>query len=172
MSPAQKELLLWHYCLGHVYLSRIQCILCNPCANEKDDKRHRMVTPRHKGSSPVDLTHIVCEACQLAKQKSMHPCSKHSTMIDEEEGKLSEDILLPSQHVSCDQHMSTVLGRRAHAFGKEVKSKRLGGGIIFIDHATNFITHQHQVNLTAAETVCSKHSSELLYSDRGVVVKE
>ena len=74
-------------------------------------------------------------------------------MIDEREGKLSEDILSPGQRVSCDQYMSTVLGRRAHTFGKEIESKRLVGGTIFLDHATNFITHHHQVNLTGAETV-------------------
>ena len=41
-----------------------------------------------------------------------------------------------------------------------------------MDHATNFITQQHQVNLTASETVRSKHLSESLYSDHGVIVKE
>ena len=67
MSPAQKELFLWHYYLGHADLNRIQCILCKPHGKEKDNKRHCLVTPRHKGSSSVDLVHIVCEACQLAK---------------------------------------------------------------------------------------------------------
>ena len=68
--------------------------------------------------------------------------------------------------------MPTVLGCRSRTFGKEIESKRLVGGTIFVDHATNFITHQHQINLTATETVCSKHLSKSLYSDHGVVVKE
>ena len=102
-----------------------------------------MVTPQHKDSSSVDLVHIICEACQLAKQKAIHSHSKKCTMIDEKEGKLSEDILVPGQRVSCNQYMSTVLGHQANTFGKEIESKRLVGGTIFVDHVTNLITHQH-----------------------------
>ena len=43
-------------------------------------------------------------------------------MIDEKEVKLSENILVSGQRVSCDQYMSTVLGRCAHTFEKEMES--------------------------------------------------
>ena len=49
--------------------------------------------------------------------------------------------------------MSITLGRRADTFGKEASNKQLVGGIIFVYHATNLIFHNHQINLTAAETV-------------------
>ena len=42
----------------------------------------------------------------------MHPRSKHCTMIDEKEGILSGDILVPGQRVSCDQYMLIVLGHQ------------------------------------------------------------
>lgn len=47
--------------------------------------------------APPQLISLInfCEACQLAKQKALHPCSKNSAMIDEKEGNLSENILLP-----------------------------------------------------------------------------
>ena len=143
-------------------MSRIQCILCKPHAKEKDDQRRRMVIPCHKISSSVDLVYIVCEACQLVKQRALHTQSKCCTIIDDKGGNLSKDILTPGQRVSCDQYISTVLGRRGHTFGKEIEMKRLVGGTKFVDHATNFITHQHQINLTCSETVCSKHFSESL----------
>ena len=82
-NPAQKELLLWHYHFGHADLGRIQCILCETHAKERDNKRRCIVTPCHKGSSVVDLVHKVCEACQLAKQKARHPLSKRCSIIDE-----------------------------------------------------------------------------------------
>ena len=100
----------------------------------------------------------------------MNPRSKHCTMINEKEGRLNYDILVPGQRVSCDQYVSTVLGRRVHTFEKEIESKRLVGGTIYVDHDTNFITHQRQVNLTSKETVCSKNSSESLYSEHDIVV--
>ena len=39
---------------------------------------------------------------------------------------------------------------------------------MFIDHATNFIFHRHQANLTSAESLQSKHSLEAFSSDYGI----
>ena len=153
LNPSQKELLLWHQRLGHADFSRVQAMLSKPRTSLRDEHRRQMITPRHIGSSSCDLTLLKCEACQLAKQKARHPCSKISSSINELEGSLSQNILKPGQRISCDQYMSSTLGRQAHTFGKEHANKRLVGGTIFVDHATNFIFHNHQINLTATETV-------------------
>ena len=68
--------------------------------------------------------------------------------------------------------MSTTLGRQAHTFGKELDNKKLVGGTIFVDHATNFIFHNHQINLTSTETVRSKHLFEATLQDYGVHIEE
>jgi len=41
-----------------------------------------------------------------------------------------------------------------------------------VDYATNFIYHNHQINLTSTETVRSKHGLEMALQDYGVSVKE
>ena len=75
----------------------------------------------------------------------------------------------PGDCISCDQYMSTTLGRLSHTLGKEDKSRQLVGGTMFVDHATNFIFHRHQANLTSAESIRSKHLLEAQLLDHGVV---
>jgi hypothetical protein len=43
---------------------------------------------------------------------------------------------------------------------------------IFIDHATNFLFNNHQVNLTAASTVESKHACESKFNEFGIQIKQ
>ena len=68
--------------------------------------------------------------------------------------------------------MSTTLGRQPNTFGKEHSNKRLVGGTIFVDHATNFTFHNHQINLTATDTVRSKHLFETALQNYGVPIRE
>ena len=49
--------------------------------------------------------------------------------------------------------------------------KQLYGGTIFVDHATNYIFNNHQVNLTAATTVESKHKCESKFDKFGIPLK-
>jgi hypothetical protein len=56
--------------------------------------------------------------------------------------------------------MSSTLGRLSHTKGKEDKASQFVGGTLFVDFATNYIFNNHQVNLTAAATVRSKHACE------------
>ena len=108
----------------------------------------------------------------IGKTKGPPPKSKKFVRLDDQEGKLSANILNPGQRVSCDQYISTTLGRLANTFGKEDRNKQLAGGTIFVDHAANFIFHHHQTNLRAAETVRSKHYCESLFREYGVKIKE
>ena len=48
--------------------------------------------------------------------------------------------------------------------------KQLCGGTIIFDHATNYIFNNHQVNLTAATTVKSKHKSESKFDEFGIQI--
>jgi hypothetical protein len=56
--------------------------------------------------------------------------------------------------------MSPSKGRLPHTKGLESSSKQYVGGIIFIDHATNYVFNNHQINLTAVTTIESKHLRE------------
>ena len=50
--------------------------------------------------------------------------------------------------------------------------KQLCGVTIFVDHATNYIFNNHQVNLTAATTVESKHKCESKFDEFGIQIKQ
>ena len=71
-----------------------------------------------------------------------------------------------------DQYMSPTKGRLMHTRGKESATKQLCGGTIFVDHATNFIFNNHQINLTAVSTVTSKHRCESKLDEFGVQIKQ
>ena len=50
--------------------------------------------------------------------------------------------------------------------------KQFCGGTIFMDYATNFISNNHQVNLTAVARVASKHQCESKFDEFGVQIKQ
>jgi hypothetical protein len=113
-----------------------------------------------------------CEACQYAKQKRKTPDSSTEIKNVELEGVLTAGDLYPGDKVSCDHYMSPSKGRLIHTRGKESSSQQYVGGTIFVDHATNFLFNNHQVNLTAASTVASKHKCESAFDEYGIQIKQ
>ena len=85
-----------------------------------------------------------------------------------QEGLLSINSLQPGDWISCDKYMSTILGRLPHTLGKKDKLRQLVGGTMFIDHATNFILHCHQPNLTSTASIWSKHALEFHLRTYGI----
>ena len=67
--------------------------------------------------------------------------------------------------------MSPTKGRLIHTRGKESSMDELYGGTIFVDYATNYICNNHQVNLTTATTVESKHKDESKLDDFAIQIK-
>ena len=173
LHPFQQELLLWHCKLGHADFQRVQSLLSKPGQPRGSIGRGEINTstciPALPGSSSCKPPR--CEACQYAKQKRTTPHNPKHPSSDYEEGSLSRNQLHPGDRLSCDQYMSTTQGRLAHTQGKEAKSFKLVGGTMFIDHATNYIFHQHQINLTAAASVNSKHALEAHLAMHGVQAK-
>eukprot|EP00536_Pseudo-nitzschia_multiseries_P017995 jgi/Psemu1/53575/gm1.53575_g len=106
-----------------------------------------------------------------------HPVAGHqhvkpSSCAEYQEGSLIKGQLEPGNCVSCDQYMSTTLCRLSYTLGKEDKHHLLAGGTMFIlDHTTNDMFHCHQVNLTVAESLRSKHVFESHMNDCGIRVR-
>ena len=171
LKPQQQELLLWHCRLGHTDFQRVQSLLRKPHtprgAIDHGHLHSRFIVPTHNEASSCQPPK--CEACQYAKQKRTTPLNPKHKDADYREGMLSIGKTDPGDCISCDQYMSTTLGRLSHTLGKEDKSRQLVGGTMFVDHATNFIFHRHQANLTSAESIRSKHLLEAQLLDHGVV---
>ena len=173
LHPHQQELLLWHCRLGHPDFQRVQALLGSPIqlkgSSERGEVLSSIITPSLKGASSCKAPR--CEACQYAKQKRTTPLNPKHPSSDYKEGALTSNQLQPGDRVSCDQYMSTTLGRLPHTQGKEDKARQLVGGTMFVDHATNYIYHCHQINLTAAESVHSKHACERHFRDLGAPIR-
>jgi hypothetical protein len=69
LSPEQKELLLWHYRLGHIGISRVQSLLQKPRTNSFDDSQSRLISPSNNKSSHCHAP--LCSSCQYTKRSEI-----------------------------------------------------------------------------------------------------
>ena len=169
-TPAQKELLLWHYCLGHIAIPHVQLLLQKQHEPQMGLKsKERIIIPVNNKCSHIDTP--LCAACQFFKQKRQIS-SSHTTGKLIKAGGSSDNILKPGQRVSTDLYSSTARGHLLDTFGRESPDKQYTGGAIFVAFALKFVHACHQVGTIAAETVLSKHKSESFCSQHGVTVKE
>jgi hypothetical protein len=168
LSPGSKELLLWHCRLGHADFQRILSILAKPDSlrgsEERGELHRRKIHPNTKVSSALIPK---CIACSVAKMKRTTPDSTLTIKNKDREGVILQNTLFPGEKLSCDHYMSSTLGRLSHTKGKEDKASQFVGGTLFVDFATNYIFNDHQVNLTAAATVRSKHACERHFHEHG-----
>jgi hypothetical protein len=174
LNPAQLELLKWHCRWCHCDLKRVRIILSKPQqlkgSVERGEITPHMVVPTKTGTTTCAV--CICTACQYAKQKRTTPDSSIEVKNEDLEGVLTAGDLHPGDKVSCDQYMSPSKGRLQHTRGAESSSNQYVGGTIFIDHATNYLFNNHQVNLTAVSTIESKHSCESKFDEFGVQIKQ
>jgi hypothetical protein len=56
LSSEQKELLLWHYRLGHIGISRVQSLLQKPRTNSFNDKQSRIISPSNITTGALIVT--------------------------------------------------------------------------------------------------------------------
>jgi hypothetical protein len=142
LSPEQKELLLWHYRLGHIGIARVQSLLQKPRTNSFNDRQTRLISPSNKKSSHCHPP--LCSSCQYAKQKRKNP-PKSSVSKPLTTTGLSDDVLNAGDRVSVDLYCSSTNGRLPYTFGKEKAELQFTGGAIFVDHSTRLIHNTHQL---------------------------
>ena len=136
---------------------------------DRGEIEHQIVVPSMSNTSTCKQ--CWCTACLFAKPKKKTPDSTLKVDIPKLVGVLTNKDTQPGDKVSCDQYMSPTKGRLVYTRGIEYSMEQLYGGAIFVDHATNFIFNNHQVNLTAASTVTSKHKYESKFDEFGVQIK-
>jgi len=174
LNPSQQELLKWHCRWCHCDFNRVRMILSRPRqpkhSAESGEIVPQIVIPSESGTSNCEA--FCCTACLYAKQKRKTADSSTEIRNKELEGALTKNDIYPGDAVSCDQYMSPSKGRLTHTKGLESSSKQYVGGTIFIDHATNFLFNNHQVNLTAESTIESKHKCESKFDEFGVQIKQ
>ena len=97
----QKELLRWHYHLGHISLQDIQALLqTGALATTHAIRRlHKRAANLKHADRPK------CASCLFGKQTSQAKPGKRTTVVQERDGILSADKLHPGQRVFVDHFM-------------------------------------------------------------------
>ena len=62
--------------------------------------------------------------------------------------------------ISIDQYVCSHRGRLTIGYGKTLSAQTYGGGTICVDHASGCIHVEHQISLSAADTIRSKRNFE------------
>jgi hypothetical protein len=163
LTDAQKEILRWHFRLGHFNLSWIQQL------TRVREGEEAILPTSVKGASSCQLP--LCAACQFGKAHRRAEDAIHHEKKPEREGVLKAGHLKPGEVVSTDQYVSKLRGRLYHTRGQEKDHERFSGGTIFVDHATGFTYIYHQVSLDAPETLRGKHAFEREARSCGVEIK-
>ena len=174
LDPAQKELLRWHYRLGHINMPRVQQLLRKQPATSSSTPtvvpvKERIIEPINNKCATINPP--LCAACQFSRQKRRTPPS-HTTTKPIEAGGASDNIVKPGQRVSTDLYSSTVRGRLPDTFGREQPDRQYSAGAIFVDLASKFVFCSHQISTTVGETLISKHRFEAFSSSVGVNIKQ
>ena len=102
---------------------------------------------------------ILCDACSV--KNTVKPSLTRN---------IKENNLRPGDCISINQYVCSHRGRLATGYGKTPLAQTYGGGTIFVDHASGYIHVEHQISLSAADTIRSKMSYEQLLMNHGVLV--
>ncbi|KAI2491142.1 hypothetical protein MHU86_23428 [Fragilaria crotonensis] len=163
ISEPEKELLRWHYRLGHMGFQKIQFLMRSGVLTKSNNKRKL-----HQAA--CSMTNLPkCAACQYGKQHRRPTPGRTSTVVRDRAGILKDGHLVPGQQVSVDHFISSTKGRLFSSAGKSLDSELYIGGCLFNDHASGFIHVEFQTHLTTHETLMAKENFELMCRDHGVI---
>ena len=163
LSEPEKELLRWHYRLGHMSFKKIQFLLRTGVLTRSNNKRHL-----HQAACKLDQM-PKCAACQYGKQHRRPAPGRTTSIIRDRVGVLKDAHLIPGQQVSIDHFICSTKGRLFTSAGKTVDNEMYTGGCIFNDHASGYIHVEFQTHLTTHETLMAKENFELMCRDHGVI---
>jgi hypothetical protein len=163
LSEPAKELLRWHFRLGHLAFRKIQFLLRTGVLAHSQATR-RLHTAASKITTPPR-----CAACQFGKQTSRATPGKTATVVRDRQGILKKDHLLPGQQISVDHFVCRNKGRLFTSRGKTSEDAMYSGGCVFVDHASGYLHVAFQVLLNSHETIDAKDKFELMCRDHGVI---
>ena len=177
LTEPQKELLRWHYRLGHIGFRTIQFIMRTGALASSEGMRRL-----HNAASKIQPSDLPkCSACQFGRQTNRSVPGSKSSAIKDRSGILSADKTHPGQLVFIDHFVSTTRGRKFKGYGvKEPNSKSprggtsesFRGGCIFVDAGSGFVHVEFQSHLNSFETIQAVESFESLARDNGIIISQ
>ena len=164
LDPLQKELLKWHFRLGHISMAAIQHLLGTGTLAHSYSMKNL-----HHRASKCDKPK--CASCEFGKGKRRPTPGKLEKVDRKNDGALTKEKLLPGQAVSVDHFICSTKGRLYTTAGKSADSKMYSGGALFIDHALKAVFVNMQIGMTTHETLGSKLEFENWLQDHGAVAQ-
>jgi hypothetical protein len=175
LSPAQKEILLWHQKLSHAGLSKIHnlCRLRKSIVKTKEDLlelRDGPYLPCNYNVPNAVCDNLLCAACAISKATRRKPTVRTAgTQV--KEMSLKEDHIQPGDCISCDHYISPVPGRVVAPSGHSSTTNGYVGGTLYVDHASGWIFHRAQRTINASDTIRGKLVLEREAAEVGVKIK-
>ena len=146
-----KELLCWHYCLGHIDLHTVQFIMCKSTLATS----HAMQRLHKCGANIPSHDMPKCSMCKFGKQMNRLVPRKQTRIISEQSGILSDRKLQPGKRDFINHLECSTRGRKFKIHGIKNKqkgakvtnlSKLFKGGCIFIDTAIGLSTYNFKAS--------------------------
>ena len=159
LTPAQKELLHWHWRLGHASMPVIHWLGTQGLLGKLSQRIARIA------DAPM------CAACQHGKQVRKPTGTTKIVARDDKIGGIQREKLEPGDEIATDQFEVRKRGRSFKKSGRQKDIDKFCGGTVFTDIATGFTRVYFQVSLGGTETVQSKNLFEREARSNGVVVK-
>ena len=161
LSPAEKELLKWHYRLGHLSFRRIQSLLRSGVFSHSESSRLLHRSACHIRHPPK------CAACLYGKQSARPIPNKSCTIVRDVGGSIISVDLQPGQRSSIDHFICSTRGRRLESAGKTKEEKMFSGGMVFVDHASDFVFVDFCTSPNTNDSILSKEKYEAVCRDVG-----
>ena len=126
---------------------------------------------------------ILCDTCRLARtaqwlveQDSKHTQAKINASVKNAvkpslTRNIKENDLRPGDCISNDQYVCSHRGRLTTGYGKTPLAQTYAGGTILVDHGSKYIHVEHQISLSAADTICLKRNFERMLMNHSVLVR-
>ena len=145
LSEPVKELLRWHYRLGHVNFKKIQFLQSTGVL--AITQAMRVLHKRCCNMREIPK----CTACQYAKQTLRNVPGAIKHVVKDKVGILKADHVHPGDCVSVDHFITPTKGRLFTSRGKSQKDL-YAGVCVFVDHASGMQHVVFQAFLTSHET--------------------
>lgn len=167
LSPTQKEIIRWHWRLGHPGKDSLQWLATRG-----------LLGPNSPRIAKQDVS--MCATCNYGKQTRTPTSTTRTEVRPSKGGGIQDNKLEPGDEIAADQFETRQRGRRFHTGGKEKDVDKFAGGTVFSDVASGYTRVYFQVSLGAAETLRSKHQFERAClsegknyrTDNGIFTKE
>ena len=165
LSNAEKELLRWHYKLGHLSFKRIQFLLRTGVLAMALSTR-ALHTAASRIKEPPK-----CAGCLFGKQ-TVTPVARREgpQLVTDHCQPILDGKMLPGQQVSVDHFMCSTYGMKEGSRSKPTQHNCYTGGALFYDICSKYIYVHFQQHMNTYETTEGKELFEDHCRETGGVV--